>query len=159
MESYQLADSIADLLWAIEPYFQGKQLRAKVDFSVLENVKIKIRNLALEAGIDFEPGQSGYPHFYYLDDSHDRDWVNFEIGGESVRSFVNVVFSSDVEALQEGQSQPTSVHTSEGDVQCVLSRKNPGEFVLSVPGEQSGLVGAWLRDLSDGYIKFDADIE
>ncbi len=158
-ETIQLADAIADLLQATEPYFQGRLLRAKVDFNVLESTKIKIRNLALAAGNDFRYSNHGYPHFYYLDDPYESDWIDFEIGGERVRSFLNFVLSSDVETLQEGQSQPTSVHTPQGDIVCVLSRNNGGEFVLTAPGESAGLVSSWLRDLSDGYIKFEQDIQ
>lgn len=158
-ESIQLADAIADLLQATEPYYQGNLLRAKVDFNVLENTKIKIRELALAAGIDFDPTHYGYPHFTYLDDSYLGNWVNFQIGGERVRPFLNMVLSSDLDALQEGQSQPTSVHTPQGDVGCVLSSKSGGAFVLSVPAEHGGLVAAWLRALSDGYVQFDGDIE
>jgi len=33
------------------------------------------------------------------------------------------------------------------------------EFRLCVPAEKGGLVAAWLRDLSDGYIKVDDDLQ
>jgi glycine hydroxymethyltransferase len=157
-ESIQLADAIVDTLLAISPYYQGKDLRAKIDFSAFEAAKNKIRDLALKAGIDFEAGKTGYPHFYYKDDAYDGEFVAFEIGGERARQFLNVVFSSDVESLSVGQSQPTRVFTPEGDIDGVLTCDSPFEFRLSVPGDRAGLVAAWLRDLSDGYVKFDGDL-
>lgn len=157
-ESIELADAIADLLQATVPYYQGKALRAKIDFKVLEKSKLKIRDLALNAGIDFEAGISGYPHFFYLDDPFSGDWTTFEIGGERVRQFLNYVIGSNVEALQDGQSQPTRVWTPDGDVNGALTCINPVEFQLSVPSDKAGVVAAWLRDLSDGYIRVDADL-
>ena len=157
-ESIQLADVVADTLLAITPYYQGKDLRAKIDFSALETAKGKIRDLALKAGIDFEPGKTGYPHFYYKDDVYAGESTAFDIGGERVRQFLNIVVSSDLESLSAGQSQPTRIFIPEGDIDGVLTCVNPVEFQLSVPGDQAGLVAAWLRDLSDGYVKFDDDL-
>ena len=154
----QLADAIADVLWATTPYFQGRKLRAKVDFSIFEETKIKIREMALNAGVDFEQQQSGYPHFYYYDDTFGDDWVSLGITGEFVRLFLNFVLSSDVEALQTGQSQPTRVHTPSGDIQGVLTYKNAREFILGVPSKNAALVASWLRALSDGYVKQDEDL-
>ncbi len=53
----------------------------------------------------------GYPHFFYIDDkpaAGARLDVAFDLGGESIRQFVNYAFTSDVEALQPGQTQATS---------------------------------------------------
>ena len=71
-EMLELGEIIADLLQAIVPYTQsGRKAelsRAKVDFLFLEDAKLRVRDLAQEAGIDFIPARHGYPHFYYLDD-------------------------------------------------------------------------------------------
>ncbi|MBK8825102.1 MAG: serine hydroxymethyltransferase [Anaerolineales bacterium] len=69
----QLADIMADVLIACAPHAvdtvkKGKQRRAKLDFNVLNEAKLKIRKLATSAGIDFKPTKNGYPHFYYIDD-------------------------------------------------------------------------------------------
>jgi glycine hydroxymethyltransferase len=157
-KSVQLADIIADVLFATQPYFQGERLRAKVDFQVFEESRIKIRDMALDSGIDFSSGESRYPHFYYLDDEYSAEWVSFVMGRERIRQFLNVVLSSDVEALQAGQRQVTKVFTPQGDVIGCLTCINALEFQLSVPGKNAGLVAAWLRDLSDGYVYFDKDI-
>ncbi|HEX9018811.1 MAG TPA: serine hydroxymethyltransferase, partial [Anaerolineaceae bacterium] len=68
----QVADIIADVLQAIQPYAvdtrQGPSLRAKVDFQVLETAKLRARAIAEKAGIDFQPGKHGYPHNAFIDD-------------------------------------------------------------------------------------------
>src|SRR5512142_2371956 len=68
----QLADIMADVLLAVAPHTvasaKGKpQRRAKVDFNILNDARLKVRALAQSAGIDFEPTRHGYPHFYYID--------------------------------------------------------------------------------------------
>jgi len=73
-QSRQLADIIADVLLACAPHAvdtvrKGKQRRAKLDFKILNDAKLKVRKLAESAGIDFKPAKNGYPHFYYIDDS------------------------------------------------------------------------------------------
>ncbi len=47
---------------------KGKQRRAKLDFKVLNDAKLKIRKLTESVGIDFKYKAHGYPHFYYIDD-------------------------------------------------------------------------------------------
>ncbi len=157
-KSEQLADIIADILSSTKPYFQGKSLRTKVDFEVFEDAKVKVRDMALDLGIDFFPGNTRYPHFYYVDDEYEDKVVSFELGGERIRQFLNIVLSSDVESLQAGQKQATKVFTPKGSVLGSLTCINPLEFLLSVPREKANLVSAWLRDLSDGYVHFDQDL-
>ncbi len=71
-ETVQVADLIADVLLSATPFSlegrKGGLRRAKIDFSVLENARIRVRDLAEKAGIDPQPKMHGYPHFYYLDD-------------------------------------------------------------------------------------------
>ena len=161
-----LADVIADTLKATTPFSlegrKGDLRRAKVDFAVLEDAKLRSRSLAEKAGIDYEPDRHGYPHFYYLDDYNvaDGQAIAFDLLGESVREFVNYALSSDAEALEAGQSQPTRIYTPVGDVEGTLFRLDEGTFRLSVPGGRpAGLAAAWLRALSDGYVAFDGDLQ
>jgi glycine hydroxymethyltransferase len=157
-EMNQLADIIADLLWETKPYRQGRALRAKVDFSALEQARLRTRDLATAAGIDFEPPEHGYPHFFYFDPNRKASEGGYrvlELGGERVRAFLNFVCSSDVEALQPGDRQSTRLHTPQGTVEGVLACESPYAFRLTVPASQVDLAAAWLRDLSDGYIVFD----
>ncbi len=156
-----LADIISDLLKATTPFsLAGRKSdlrRSKVDFTVLESAKIQVRDLALKAGIDFEASQHGYPHFYYLDEKMDGDWQVLEMSGERVRSFLNFALSSDVEALQPGDSQVTCLCTPQGKITGGLVCVDAYTFQLSIPTKSAALVATWLRDLSDGYVAFDDD--
>ncbi len=158
VEAIALADAISDILQATTPYYQGKTLRAKVDFAAFEEAKLKVRELATKAGIDFEPGDFGYPHFNYLDDKYEGERVAFDIGGEKVRQFLNVVMSSDVEALSAGDSQPTKFVTPKGEIEATLTCVSDYEYRVSLDADIAALAAAWLRDLSDGYVQVDDDI-
>ncbi len=154
--SRELADAIADLLWAVKPYTVDGKQRAKVDYDALQEARLRVRDLAERAGRDVEPQGFGYPHFYYPDDAPQRagDRTVLEIGGERVRQFLNFALASDVEALAPGQTQPTRLHTPKGWVSGTLRCVEPRRFRLTVPREQASVVMTYLRDLSDGYIDF-----
>jgi glycine hydroxymethyltransferase len=159
----QLADIIADILQATYPHsrpgFEGKIRRSKVDFDVLESAKIRVREMATQAGIDFEPTRHGYPHFYYVDREPPKEnWVVLALSGDRVRLFLNQALTNDLEVLGEGESQPTRIHTPHGEVDCTLSYVGPYCYHLSVPASKAVMVAAWLRDLADGYVKFDEDV-
>ena len=161
-EITQVADLIADVLLACSPYsLEGRKSgrrRAKVDFNVLEAVKIKVRDLALKlACTECDSDQHGYPHFYYLDDVYKSDYTVFTLRGDRVRQFLCYAASSDTEDLEPGQAQITKIYTPQGDVNAVLWCDSPGIFRLRVESNQAGLVASWLRALSDGYISFDDD--
>ena len=72
-DTRKLADQIADLLQAVTPYKQAStrklSTRAKVDFNTLEQVKLNVLEMATNAGIDYQPENHNYPHFYYLKES------------------------------------------------------------------------------------------
>jgi glycine hydroxymethyltransferase len=112
--SRQLADIIADVLLASAPHSvlsaHGKpQRRAKLDFNVLNEARLRVRSLAREAGIDFEPTQHGYPHFYYIDDQAATGV--FDLAGTRLRQFLDYAVSSDLSALKPGQTQATQLST------------------------------------------------
>lgn len=159
-ETRQLADIIADVLFSCEPYYRGKALRAKVDFKTLEEAKLKVRDLAVSAGIDYEPTQNGYPHFYYLDDEADEDVPNstYIISGEKSREFLNYVVSSNIEELECDDQQPTQLYTPEEDILGMITCGGMHNFHLTVPAEKAGLALTWLRALSDGYVRVDEDV-
>lgn len=158
-----LADIIADLLQACHPYRQrsNKRLnqRTKVDFEVMEDARLRVRELAINAGIDFEPTEHGYPHFYYIDDkpAADTERVAFDVAGKKVSAFLNYALTSDVESLKVDKTQATRLITPKGDVDGTLAKTETG-YRLSVSAEQSGLTAAWLRGLSDGFVKFDENL-
>ena len=160
-EMVQLADIIADLLQSTTPFSlegrKGGLRRAKVDFTALEEARIRARDLAVSAGIDFEPPQHGYPHSYYLDDrlSSKDGWTVLELSGERVRQFLDYALSCDLSALQPGMSSATGIETPKGSLEGALTCLAPERYHLSLPATQAALAAAWLRDLSDGFVAFD----
>ncbi len=162
-EMIQVADIIADVLHACQPYSvetrQGLAQRAKVDFAVLEEARLRVRALAESAGIDYQTPRHGYPHFNYLDDKPATSgaWAAYDLTGEHVAHFANYVFTSDVEALLSGQSQNTALVTPQGKIEGILTRLTSG-FRFSLPAGKAALAATWLRDLSDGYVWFDNDL-
>ncbi|HTX91417.1 MAG TPA: glycine cleavage system aminomethyltransferase GcvT [Anaerolineales bacterium] len=162
-KSKQLADIIADVLLAAAPHSvpsaKGKlQRRAKVDFGVLNDARLRVRKLAQEAGVDFEPAVHGYPHFYYIDDKVGQDNIlSYELTGERVRQFLDYAVSSDLSALAAGKSQATRMVTPKGEVTGTLACLAADSYRLSIPAEKAALVAAWLRDLSDGYVSINLD--
>jgi glycine hydroxymethyltransferase len=162
-EMKQLADIIADILLSTKPHGRmgasGLLRRAKVDFQALEEGKIKVRDLAEKAGIDFSPSQHGYPHFYYLDDkASEGEWSVMELSGERVRLFLSEALTSEVEELTTGESQPTQINTPDGTVEGMLTCLGAYHFQLTIPAKRQAIVSEWLRDLSDGYVVFDEDV-
>ena len=163
----EVANVIADLLQSTTPYkITGRRrelLRMKVDFATFEESKLRVRSLAEKAGIDFEVEKHGYPHFFYIDDfdSFDQtDSATFEVSGPLVRQFLNYALANDIETLNPGESQVTQLLTPTGGVKVPLTSLEVNKFQLNLPGgRQAGTSAAWLRDLSDGYIKFDDDID
>ena len=159
----QVADIIADVLQSTTPYVQeerrGDPLRAKVDFKVFEDAKLRSRALAEAAGIDFTPTRHGYPHFFFIDDAPQAGVkeVTLEVEGDRAHEFLNYTVGSDVDALKPGMSQPTSLFTEQGEVNGKLTCASASLYLLTVPAAKFGLAAAWLRDLADGFVAFDDD--
>ncbi|HXF86394.1 MAG TPA: glycine cleavage system aminomethyltransferase GcvT [Anaerolineales bacterium] len=161
-KSRQLADIIADVLLACAPHSvdtprHGRVRRAKLDFKVLNDARLKVRKLAESAGIDFKFKKSGYPHFYFIDDKSTSGV--FELKGRRVRQILDYAVSSDLSALKKGQAQATSIATPKGVVKGTLAKVDDFTYQLQVPAAKAGVVGTWLRDLSDGYVSFRLDGE
>lgn len=156
----ELANIMADVLLACAPHSvdtvkKGKQRRAKVDFNVLNEAKLKIRKLCETAGIDFKYKKSGYPHYYFVDDKSTSGV--FEITGFRVRQMLDYAVSSDLSALKAGETQATTITTPKGVVKGTLTCIDMGGYYLQVPVAKAGLVATWLRDLSDGYMSFNVN--
>ncbi|MEW5941425.1 MAG: hypothetical protein AB1750_17305, partial [Chloroflexota bacterium] len=162
----ELANIMADVLLACAPHsvdtpHKGRVRRAKLDFKVLNDAKLRVRKLAESAGIDFKYKKSGYPHFYYIDDKAvGRDTIStYELRGRRLRQMLDYAVSSDLSALKKGQSQATSIATPKGVVKGTLAKVDDFTYQLQVPAAKAGVVGTWLRDLSDGYVSFRLDGE
>ncbi|NPV86403.1 MAG: glycine cleavage system aminomethyltransferase GcvT [Anaerolineae bacterium] len=160
----KIADIMADVLYAITPYKiqtrSGSGLRAKIDFGVLENAKLRTREIAETAGIDSVPTKHGYPHYWFIDEQPKTklDHAVYDLSGTNIRHFVNYCFTSNPEELAPGKSQKTRLITPQETVEGVLTYVGENQYRLTVPRAQATLAATWLRDMSDGYVKFDADV-
>jgi glycine hydroxymethyltransferase len=159
-DTVRLAGILSRVLHACTPYTlagrKGPQARAKVDFDVLNQARVEVRNLATRMGIDFEPSAHGYPHFYYLDDPAPKTkYTVVELDGSAAAGLLRWATSARPESLAEGDAAAVSVHTLRKQVDGVLRREKEHGWTLSVPAADGTPVMTWLRDLSDGYIAFD----
>jgi glycine hydroxymethyltransferase len=160
VKSRELADIMADVLLACAPHsvdtpHKGRQRRAKVDFAVLNDAKLRVRKLAAAAGIDFKPAKTGYPHFYYVDGKFATGVL--ELSGGRVRQLLDYALSSNLSQLKPGKSQSTQLTTPKGTLTGVLTCVDRNTYRLAVPPTKAGVAAAWLRDLSDGYTSFNLD--
>lgn len=161
----EVANIIADVLFATKPYLisgkKGGQLRTKVDFKVLEDAKIRVRNLTEKADKDLSTEKHGYPHFYYIDDEFKAlDGKSaVELTGNNVRQFVNFSFASDSGKLLPGHNQVSALVVDGEVLTGILTCTAPDNFRFTLNSSQANLAAAWLRDLSDAYIFFDEDLQ
>ena len=164
-DTRKLADQIADLLQAVTPYKQAStrklSTRAKVDFNTLEQVKLNVLEMATNAGIDYQPENHNYPHFYYLKESDQpKDGVvQFEISSEKATAFLNFALSADLDSIQIGETQATQIHLPTSSYSAVLKKEEANTYILQLPATEATSPITWLRALSDGYIAFDADLQ
>ncbi len=84
----------------------------------------------------------GVPHYFYLEDHPSTELAAIELTGETVRSFLNNVVTSNVEALNPGECQKTIMHTTSGDIEGVLTCVTPYRYNLTVPSDKLGLAGS-----------------
>jgi glycine hydroxymethyltransferase len=154
----KLADIIADVLLACKPFsYMGKDsARAKIDFDILQNSRLALRDLIDSIGIDTDVKIDGYPHFSYLDDSYPAGWHSFTIKGERAESFLETASTSNVKALKAGESQVTNFLAPDGSVLASgwLEKSSDSLYTLYLKDNVS-LVVTWLRSLSDGYVTAD----
>jgi glycine hydroxymethyltransferase len=159
-QTAQLADTIADLLLGCRPYRtpvrKGSSLRAKVDFTLLNQVRIKVHDMAARAGTDGDLLRHGYPHFYALDDpAPSEPFAEIEILGAESEGLLRWATSVRSEDLSQGEAVEASLATPMDEVRGTLARVGPAAWRLVVPSAQVSLALTWLRDLSDGFVSID----
>lgn len=156
-ECVEVAQLIAQTLQACRPYGiagrKGKLRRAKIDFTVLNEVRQQVRDLAEGAAIEEPPARHGYPHFYYLDDKAPAgDFVSLRLSGQHPDSLLRWVTDVRPTEMSEGDAVKVLLR---GEVPAVLTRSDGWELTLE--SESLPEVSTWLRDLSDGFIVLDGD--
>ncbi len=155
-----LTDIMADILLACAPHSvdtvrKGKVRRAKLDWNVLNQARLKIRQLSEQAGIDFGYEKTGYPHFYFVDDVSASGVFNLE--GNRVRQFLDYAVSADLSALKPGCAAQASLAIPGKTITGTLTALADGSYQLAVPAAEAGLAATWLRDLSDAYTSLRLD--
>jgi glycine hydroxymethyltransferase len=153
-----LGDIIADVLFACIPFsYTGKKRaepRAKIDFNVFQQAKLRVRNLAHSVGIDTDAKADDYPHFYYMD-GEVEGWHTLRIRGEHADQFLQVALTCDVYSLPKKGQEPTYLLNPDGSVMAhALLEATDGGYLLHV-AQNTRRAAAWLRSLSDGFVLFD----
>lgn len=164
-EMEQIADVIARAMQATEPFtytgVRGPIYRGKVDFDVLEELRVKVAALAGQAGIDFELPCSGYPHHCLVPELRQREgqYGLIEIEGNTAATFIEQITPTDIADLKQGEWRAVTLLERDGRVMSPAFVQRPGfghnRYRLVVPADKARRVIAWLRDLSDGYVHFD----
>lgn len=164
IDMVMVADIIADVLFAVTPYTidsrKGPVQRAKVDFKVLEEAKIRVRKLVEKAGVEPDITVHGYPHFYYLDELPKGidGKIGYDLSGKGIRHFVNYVFASDVESLKPGEEQSTYLYANGELINGVITYVSQEHYRFTTDVTKGNLAATWMRDLSDAYVYFDKDL-
>jgi glycine hydroxymethyltransferase len=164
-EMARIADVIARAIKAIEPFTyagrRGPRYRGKIDFDLLEELRVEVAGLAGQAGADLEPPSDSCPsHYLALEPDADEGPSRLiEIRGASAAAFVEQITPTDVSDLAEDWRRVTLLERG-GRVmsRARVQRSGAGYacYRLVVPVERARRVVAWLRDLSDGFVIFDA---
>ena len=160
-----IASIIARAMRAIEPFtytgVRGLAYRGKVDFDALEELRVETAELADRAGIDFELPCSDYPHHCLVPEMRQREepHATLEIEGNLAAAFVEQITPTDVADLRQGEWQAVTLLERDGEVMSPALVQRPGfahnRYWLIVPAKRARRVLAWLRHLSDGYVRFD----
>ncbi len=155
----ELADIIADVLYAFKPYtmpgVKTMLQRARVDFAVVEDAKVRVRKLIEKHTALNKDPKYGYPNFYYLDDEIKSGALR--IGGGNYREFVNYAFLSDAESISDGEQQETVLIANGIEIPgTLLALEDAYQFACDA--KDAPVAAAWLRALSDGYAAFDSDL-
>ena len=164
-EMEQIASIITRTMKNTEPFtyagVRGTAYRGKIDFDVLEELRVEVAELAGRAGIDYEPPCSGYPHHCLVPELRQREgrYALIEVEGNPAAAFVEQTTPNDIGNLRQGDWLAVTLLERDGRVMSPALVQRPGfgynRYRLVVPGGQARRVLAWLRHLSDGYVRFD----
>ena len=164
-EMEQIASIITRTMKNTEPFtyagVRGTAYRGKIDFDVLEELRVEVAELAGRAGLDFEPSCSGYPHHCLVPELRQREgrYALIEVEGNPAAAFVEQTTPNDIGNLRQGDWLAVTLLERDGRVMSPALVQRPGfgynRYRLVVPAGQARRVLAWLRHLSDGYVCFD----
>jgi len=164
-EMEQIGAIIARAMKSTEPFtytsVRRPAYRGKIDFDVLEELRVKVAELAERAGIDFALPCSGYPHHCNLPELCQREqrYGLIEVEGNTAAAFVEQITPVDIGDLKQGEWRAAPLLERDGRVMSPTLVQRPGfghnRYRLALPAGRVRRVTAWLRHLSDGYVRFD----
>ncbi len=164
-EMDQIASVISRATKATEPFtytgVRGPVYRGKVDFDVLEELRAEVAELTGQAGIDFEPTRSGYPHHCLVPELRQREerYGLIEVEGNLAAAFVEQITPMDIANLKQGDWRTMALLERDGRMMSPALVQRPGfghnRYRLIVPADRVQRLIAWLRHLSDGFVRFD----
>jgi len=164
----ELARLIHRVLTGIRPFaytgLVGTLPRGKIALETLEETRASVSRLAAKAGLDFEYRPSGYPHFpvgFELDEI-DHPSNALRVIGWHARQFIGQVATASVAQLIPGTSTSTFLLDRRGVLidKVLIQREEQDEwgrdrYLVSPSRGRIRTVATWLRELSDGYVRFD----
>ena len=136
-----LAEAIATVLKGARPYAYAipggkRELRAKVDYRALKRGRAIVRRLRHVP----QPAAG----------------TTVSLRGAEAGRFLNGALTSDVNALADGQSQPTHLFGPDMSFDATLERAAADRYLLHFDESDAAAEAAeWLQALSDGYAQFD----
>jgi len=161
-----IADIMADLLLAVQPYTvasSGKsQTRMKIPFKVLEDAKIQVRKISEKYSSNSDITKSDYPYFSFSDDFSTEEKekvITFTLTGEKIRQVINFLLPIGNEKMPSNTCTQTKIYLDGNQEDCIFSIIDEQTYQLGFKAKIAGKAAAWLRDLSDGFVYFDKDLE
>jgi glycine hydroxymethyltransferase len=79
--------------------------------------------------------------------------------GEKIRQILNYLLPIDNESLPVKTCVNTKIIINGFEQDCVFSIVDEDIYQIGFKSKIAGMAVAWLRDLSDGFVYFDEDIE
>lgn len=158
----ELAILIANTLKYCKPYsMAGRKAplrRVKIGFAELNASRMKVGKMAMNAGLDFEPTEHGYPHFYSLGDAAPSEPITrIEIRGEHAQALLRWLTDARPEEIEIDQVTDIAIHSPLAEGSGVLVRDEEHSWSLFIDSSNAIEFATWMRDLSDGYVQVGAD--
>ncbi len=161
-----LAGLMHKLLSNLKPFvyqgLSGMLPRAKVDQTILEEVRSAVADIAGKAGIDLKVEGFGYPHYQDLESVDDRDVHQIKVTGFRARQFLDQLITSDLMELAVDEKTTSYILDSEGILlaEVEISRMEPDSkgrdsYLISSQPAETGSLLSRMRGISDGYINYD----
>lgn len=167
----RLAEIIATVLKACKPFsYDGKggkaDWRAKIEFPTYLWAQQAVAELCDQAGLDYTlpvvgnrlPTRGRGHLAIWSDNDNPLQARTITIRGDKASAFLAVALTSNVDGLTDGESQPTLILQTDGNVLSpgLVVREGANSFILHV-ARLGAQIAAWLRALSDGFVIHDAE--